>query len=186
MTHATSSNHTRTLSIAVGMVIGLLAGGLISPMAHAATTHKVVKKKVTKAKKVKSKEVKTNKVTTAAVPMVALLAATTAQLQAAQHVLVGHYACEFGKELALTPHPQEAGYFSLVLGNHQWSMKPVLTSTGTIRLEDLSGKMLLMQILTKSMLMDTQEGRRLVDGCVHSTQREAQEQLRHNPQPSNF
>ncbi len=180
MTYATTFNRTRAITIATSMVIGLVASGLISPQAHAATTHKVVNKKITKAK------VKQKKTTTPPVPDVALPTPTTEQLTAAQRVLVGDYACEFGKALTLTPHPQGSGYFSLVLGNRQWTMKPTLTSTGTIRLEDLSGRMLLMQILTKSMLMDTQEGRRVVDGCVHATQLAAQEQLRNHPQPSNF
>lgn len=184
MTHATTFNRTRAMTVAISMVIGLFASGLISPQAHAAATQKVVKKKITKAK-VKTKAIQ-KKTTTATLPEVALPAPSTEQLTAAQRVLVGDYACEFGKSLMLTPHPQGSGYFSLVLGNRQWTMKPTLTSTGTIRLEDLSGRMLLMQILTKSMLMDTQEGRRVVDGCVHATQLAAQEQLRSHPQPSNF
>ncbi len=186
MTYATTFNRTRAMTIATSMVIGLFASGLISPQAYAATTQKVVNKKITKATaKTKAKAVQ-RKTNTAPVPEVALQAPTTEQLTAAQRVLVGDYACEFGKALTLTPHPQGSAYFSLVLGNRQWTMKPTLTSTGTIRLEDLSGRMLLMQILTKSMLMDTKEGRRVVDGCVHASQMAAQEQLRNHPQPSNF
>jgi hypothetical protein len=65
-------------------------------------------------------------------------------------------------------------------------MKPLLTSTGTIRLEDVKGQTLLLQILTKSMLMDTKVGRRLVDGCVHASQRANEERLRNTPHTSNL
>ena len=43
-------------------------------------------------------------------------------------------------------------------------MKPVLSSTGAVRLEDTQGRALLVQIAQKSMLMDVKAGRRLVDG----------------------
>ena len=37
-------------------------------------------------------------------------------------------------------------------------MKPVLSSTGALRLEDVKGRVLMLQIANKSMLMDTQAG----------------------------
>ena len=52
-----------------------------------------------------------------------------------------------------------------------WVMKQVLSSTGAMRLEDVKGRMLMIQIANKSMVMDTQIGQRLVDGCVHEKQR---------------
>jgi hypothetical protein len=52
-------------------------------------------------------------------------------------------------------------------------MKPVSSSTGALRLEDVKGVALLLQIANKSMLMDTKVGQRLVDGCVHEKQRAA-------------
>jgi hypothetical protein len=53
-----------------------------------------------------------------------------------------------------------------------WTMKPVLSHTGALRLEDVKGRMLMLQIANKSMLMDTQIGQRVVDNCVHEKQRE--------------
>jgi hypothetical protein len=50
-------------------------------------------------------------------------------------------------------------------------MKPVMSSTGALRLEDVKGRMLMIQIANKSMVMDTKIGQRLVDGCVHEKQR---------------
>jgi len=49
--------------------------------------------------------------------------------------------------------------------------KPVLSSTGALRLEDVKGVGLLLQIANKSMLMDTRQGVRLVDACTHEKQR---------------
>ena len=50
-------------------------------------------------------------------------------------------------------------------------MKPVRSSTGAVRLEEVgNGPMLMVQIPTKSMLMDTARGRRIVDACVHEMQ----------------
>lgn len=77
-----------------------------------------------------------------------------------------------------------AGYITLKLAKESWVMKPVLSSTGAIRLEDVKGQTLLLQILTKSMLMNVKAGKRVVDGCVHDTQRAAEEHLRektHSP-----
>ena len=65
-------------------------------------------------------------------------------------------------------------------------MKPVVSSTGAVRLEDVKGNALLIQILTKSMVMDPKAGRRLVDGCVHDVQRAAEADLRNAPRPSLF
>ena len=52
-----------------------------------------------------------------------------------------------------------------------YTMKPVRSSTGAVRLEEVgNGPMLMVQIPTKSMLMDTARGRRIVDACVHEVQ----------------
>jgi hypothetical protein len=49
-------------------------------------------------------------------------------------------------------------------------MKPVLSSTGALRLEDVTGRTLMIQIANKSMLLDTKIGQRLLDDCVHPEQ----------------
>jgi hypothetical protein len=51
-------------------------------------------------------------------------------------------------------------------------MKPVLSSTGAIRLEDVHGQTLMVQIASKSMLLDVKAGKRLVDECICPKQRE--------------
>jgi hypothetical protein len=149
---------TRQIALSVGLVLGLVAGTFAPPMAHAA----------------KTRPAKTE----------TLPPASAEQLAAVERVLTGRYGCEFGKSIEVARHAVHAGYVTLKLAKDTWTMKPVVSSTGAVRLEDVKGKTLLLQILTKSMLMDTKSGRRVVDACVHDTQRAAEEHLRANPQPS--
>ena len=51
-------------------------------------------------------------------------------------------------------------------------MKPVLSSTGAIRLEDVRGETLMVQIASKSMLLNVKSAQRIVDDCVSPKQRE--------------
>jgi len=67
--------------------------------------------------------------------------------------------------------PKNDGYVDVRFKAQTWTMKPVLSSTGALRLEDVKGQMLMLQIANKSMLMDTKLGQRVVDACVHDKQR---------------
>jgi hypothetical protein len=51
-------------------------------------------------------------------------------------------------------------------------MKPVLSTTGAVRLEDVKGQTLMVQIATKSMLLNVKTGRRIVNECISARQRE--------------
>lgn len=171
------SRHTsrvRTLSLSFGMVLGMAVGAYAPQMAHAETTTRT-------ATKAKAKSVRQAAVRPAPLPE-----ASPEQLDAVNRVLLGTYACEFGKNIQVAKDVVNAGYITLKLAKESWVMKPVLSSTGAIRLEDVKGQTLLLQILTKSMLMNVKAGKRVVDGCVHDTQRAAEEHLRANPQPSNL
>ena len=102
-----------------------------------------------------------------------LSAANDEQKAAAGLAHVGDYACEFDQTVSVAAHTSHAGYIDMRHKTQRWVMKPVLSSTGALRLEDVKGRMLMIQIANKSMLMDTQIGQRLVDGCVHEKQRKA-------------
>lgn len=93
------------------------------------------------------------------------------QLAAADMAHYGDYACDFDQTLQVATAPKNAGYVDVKFKKQSWTMKPVLSSTGALRLEDVKGHMLMLQIANKSMLMDTKIGQRLVDGCVHEKQR---------------
>jgi hypothetical protein len=79
-------------------------------------------------------------------------------------------------------NPKHEGYVDVTFGKNVYTMKPVLSSTGAVRLEDVRGKTLMLQIAYKSMLMDTQAGRRLVDECVSQKQLAAKKAAEGAPQ----
>ena len=95
------------------------------------------------------------------------------QLAAAALTYYGDYGCEFKQTINVNTTPNNDGYVDVRLKNQTWTMKPVLSSTGALRLEDVKGQMLMIQIANKSMLLDTKLGQRVVDECVHETQRAA-------------
>jgi hypothetical protein len=111
-----------------------------------------------------------------AVPKLPELAvATGEQLAAAAMTYFGKYECEFNQTLLVDINRKVDGYIEVLFNKQQWTMKPVLSTTGALRLEDVKGRMLLLQISNKSMLMDAFAGRRVVDDCVHEKQRAARE-----------
>lgn len=106
-----------------------------------------------------------------AAPEAPLAAAGAEQLDAANSAHLGDYDCEFEQRVTLEPHSKAPGYIELRQKAQSWVMKPVMSSTGALRLEDVKGRILMIQIANKSMVMDTKIGQRLVDGCVHEKQR---------------
>lgn len=106
------------------------------------------------------------------VPQIVLPAAPGEQLAAAALTYFGDYACEFNQKLQVALTPGSDGYVDVQFGKQRYTMKPVLSQTGALRLEDVRGRMLLLQIAMKSMLMDVQSGHRLVDDCMHEKQSE--------------
>ena len=105
-------------------------------------------------------------------PSKQLAVATPEQMNAYKLVHLGDYQCELGQSLAITPHKTE-GYAEVAFKRYRFTMKPVLSSTGAVRLEDVSGRTLMVQIANKSMLLDNKVGQRLVDDCVHAQQKSA-------------
>lgn len=93
------------------------------------------------------------------------------QLDAAERTYFGNYDCDFKQTIDVGMNPKYPGYVDVKFGKTTYVMKPVLSSTGALRLEDVKGVGLLIQIANKSMLMDTKAGKRLVDDCVHEKQR---------------
>jgi hypothetical protein len=164
--HPSRASRIRTAAISIGILLGMAAGTFSSQAQAQPQPTKAARKAAV------------------AVKVAPLPEADEAQLEAAKRVLIGRYECEFGKTLMLDGNDVNRGYFNLRLGKQLWVVKPVLSSTGAIRMEDPKGQVLLLQILTKSMLMDIKAGHRLVDGCVHEVQRAAEEELRKNPTPS--
>lgn len=101
-----------------------------------------------------------------------LFDATEEQLAAIERAYLGVYECEFQQSINIAPHPKP-GYINVAWKKEVFTMKPVMSSTGALRLEDVTGRTLMIQIANKSMLMDTKLGQRLVDECIHPAQRAA-------------
>lgn len=103
------------------------------------------------------------------------------QLAAAAMTHFGDYQCEQSKSVQVAMNPKFDGYIDVLFGKQRWTMKPVLSSTGALRLEDVKGQTLMLQIAHKSMLMDVKVGRRLVDECVHEKQAQAKAESQGQP-----
>lgn len=147
--------HPRLTHYAATLAMGLLMSAL-AQTAVAAPSAKSAAKPRAKA---------------AASPSAALAPADTAQREAAKLAYYGDYACEFAQTINVSANAKNEGYVDLRFKKQTWIMKPVLSPTGALRLEDVKGRMLLVQIANKSMLMDTKIGQRVVDECANEKQR---------------
>jgi hypothetical protein len=96
-----------------------------------------------------------------------------AQLLAADRVHYGSYQCEGRQALEVERDPGKPGYVQVRMRRQAWLMKPVASDSGAVRLEDVKGEALLVQIPIKSMLMNVRTGQRMLDGCLHELQRAA-------------
>lgn len=103
-------------------------------------------------------------------PEPVLADADEAQIAASERAYLGDYACEFKETVLIEKSPKKMGYIDVVWKKNRFVMKPVLSSTGALRLEDVTGRTLMIQIANKSMLLDTKIGQRLIDDCVHPEQ----------------
>ena len=104
--------------------------------------------------------------------------ASPEQVDAAERVYYGNYDCEFNQSIQIGASTKHASYVDIKHGKADYLMKPVLSSTGAIRLEDVRGETLMVQIAAKSMLLNVKTGRRLVDDCTSPKQRELNEAAR--------
>jgi hypothetical protein len=98
--------------------------------------------------------------------------ASPEQVHAAELVYYGMYDCEFQQNVNITQSPKYSSYVDVKHGKNDWLMKPVLSSTGAIRLEDVRGETLMVQIASKSMLLNVKTAHRIVDDCISARQRE--------------
>ena len=104
--------------------------------------------------------------------------ASPEQLAAAERVYYGTYECEFGKTAEVATLAKYPGYAEVKSGKQTWLMKPVASSTGAIRLEDLKGQYLVIQIANKSMLFDSKSGQRVLDGCMNASQKDVTDKMK--------
>ena len=103
---------------------------------------------------------------------VALPPADQTQLDAAERTYFGAYECDLKQSIDVGMNPKTPGYVDVKFGKTVYTMKPVLSSTGALRLEDVKNTAVVIQIAQKSMLLNTVSGQRLVDECISPRQRE--------------
>lgn len=117
-----------------------------------------------------------------------LIAARTAvspeELAIAERVYVGQIGCELGATVSVIADPVAPGHFHVGGKGFKYHMAPVVTSTGTVRLEDPVGGAVWLQIANKSMLMDQKRGQRLADECMSPEQTVVAEAIKKTPPPS--
>ena len=124
----------------------------------------------TAAARSSSRTVKAKDLAPAPAPEVEVAAADEQQLHASRSIHMGDSECEFNQKITIKPS-RHAGYVDLSFGRKTYVMKPMITSTGALRLEDVQKEALLIQIANKTMVMNQKTGQRLVDNCVHAAQR---------------
>jgi len=93
------------------------------------------------------------------------------QLNTADRVLTGQSRCEFDQSVNVAAVPSQKGWFNVEYKGKSYLMAPEATTTGAVRLEDKKNGMMWLQIANKSMLMNSKIGQRMVDNCVHPSQR---------------
>ena len=94
-----------------------------------------------------------------------------AQLTIADRVMTGVAECEFKEKVDVEKIPGHNGNFKVTFDKKSYVMVPEETTTGAIRLVDVTGAVVWIQIPMKSMLMNQKEHHRLVDNCQEDEQR---------------
>jgi hypothetical protein len=94
-----------------------------------------------------------------------------AQLDVAARVLTGTADCEFKLQVTVMPMEGQPGHFIVGHKGQRYTMVPEETQTGAVRLEDKRAGVVWLQIPTKSMLMNSKQGQRMVDACQQNEQR---------------
>ncbi len=112
--------------------------------------------------------------------------ASPEQMEAAQRAYLGDFDCEFKQTVVVGAFPDKAGYLQIKHGGKSWVTKPIVSSTGAIRLEDVKEEVLMVQIAQKSMLLNTRSGQRMVDDCMNPAQAAARAAAAGTPQQSNL
>ncbi|MBE7417813.1 MAG: hypothetical protein HS128_08640 [Ideonella sp.] len=105
-----------------------------------------------------------------AAPTQSVAALNADQLSTADRVLVGRSSCEFNQSVNVAAVPGRKGWFNVEYKGKSYLMAPEATTTGAVRLEDKKQGMMWLQIPSKSMLMNSRIGQRMVDNCVHPGQ----------------
>ena len=109
---------------------------------------------------------------------------TPEELEIAKRVYVGKIDCELGASVLVAADETRAGFFNITAGKRTFSMRPVPSRTGAVRMEDGKHEAVFLQLLSKSMLMDQKAGRRMADECQSPEQVAFAAQMKDHPPPN--
>jgi len=126
----------------------------------------------------------TNKMTSTIVLCTCLLLLWQASFALAQdrpHVYLGRFPCEANQIVSLQEVPNAPGQYLLHFKKFKFKLVAVSTHSGVVRLEDPFSGATWVQLNSKSMLMDSRRGQRLVDDCQHPTQKAMAEAMKTTP-----
>jgi hypothetical protein len=107
--------------------------------------------------------------------------ASFALAQVRPHVYLGRFPCEANQIVSLQEVPNAPGQYLLHFKKFKFKLVAVSTHSGVVRLEDPFSGATWVQLNSKSMLMDSRRGQRLVDDCQHPTQKAMAEAMKTTP-----
>jgi|694.fasta_scaffold55272_2 hypothetical protein len=107
--------------------------------------------------------------------------ASFALAQDRPHVYLGRFPCEANQIVSLQEVPNAPGQYLLHFKKFKFKLVAVSTHSGVVRLEDPFSGATWVQLNSKSMLMDSRRGQRLVDDCQHPTQKAMAEAMKTTP-----
>lgn len=111
---------------------------------------------------------------------------TAEDIEMAKRVFVGTIPCELSASVTITASMRRPGFFLVQTKGARFSMHPVESRTGAIRLEDPKRGAMWLQLGNKSMLMSQKLGLRLADECMSPEQTTLADELKKNPRPGLF
>ena len=97
------------------------------------------------------------------------------------HVFLGRFPCEANQIVSLQEVPNAPGQYLLHFKKFKFKLVAVSTYSGVVRLEDPFTGATWVQLNSKSMLMDSRRGQRLVDDCQHPSQKAMAEAMKTTP-----
>ena len=151
----------------------------------AAKAKEPVAKKTAKAEPTSSRTQLKSAANQVATGIIAAEAALTPEeLAISERVHVGRIPCELGAFVTVAADAASPGRFHVEGKGFKYYMSPVATTTGTVRLEDVKGGAVWLQIANKSMLMNQKLGQRLADECMSPQQTLVAEAIKKNPPAS--
>ena len=150
-----------------------------APAKKPAATKKAPVKKAVAKKAPAKKKTTTKAVAAKPAPQVAAPApAMVPDAAGGFPVYTGSFRCDDG---TATIAAQGDGFDVRIPGGRQYTMRRVPTTSGVVRLETANGSAYWLQSGNKSMMIDTNAGGRVADGCRNAIQQAREDDLKINP-----